>query len=115
MRRVTGSVPLILSILALMLLVTGCPKRPGMSQASAPAPSGAGSAAGAGGPLAAPTNAPSLGSSATPPRPSEFKAGTKITITGRPMKDGTPAATWEYAVRASDGKKFNPREGFAVK
>jgi hypothetical protein len=48
-------------------------------------------------------------------RPSEFKAGTKITITGRPMKDGKPAATWEYAVRASDGKRFNPREGFAVK
>jgi uncharacterized protein DUF6152 len=48
-------------------------------------------------------------------RPSEFPAGTKITITGRPMKDGKPAATWEYAVRASDGKKFNPREGFAVK
>jgi uncharacterized protein DUF6152 len=48
-------------------------------------------------------------------RPSEFKVGTKITITGRPMKDGKPAATWEYAVRASDGKKFNPREGFAVK
>jgi uncharacterized protein DUF6152 len=48
-------------------------------------------------------------------RPSEFKTGTKITITGRPMKDGKPAATWEYAVRASDGKKFNPREGFAVK
>ena len=48
-------------------------------------------------------------------RPSEFKTGTKITITGRPMKDGKPAATWEYAVRTSDGKKFNPREGFAVK
>jgi hypothetical protein len=47
-------------------------------------------------------------------RPSELKAGTKLTITGRPMKDGRPAATWEYAVRA-DGKKFNPREGFAVK
>jgi hypothetical protein len=48
-------------------------------------------------------------------RPSEFPVGTKITITGRPMKDGKPAATWEYAVRASDGRKFNPREGFAVK
>jgi len=47
-------------------------------------------------------------------RPSELRAGTKLTITGRPMKDGRPAATWEYAVRA-DGKKFNPREGFAVK
>ena len=74
MRRVIGSVPLVLSMLALTLLVTGCPKRPGMSQASAPAPSGAGSAAGAGGPVAAATNAPSQGSSATPPRPSEFKA-----------------------------------------
>jgi hypothetical protein len=47
-------------------------------------------------------------------RPSDFPAGTKITITGRPMKDGTSAATWEVAVRG-DGKKFNPREGFLVK
>ena len=47
-------------------------------------------------------------------RPSEFPAGTKLTITGRPMKDGRPAAIWESAVRA-DGKKYNPREGFAVK
>jgi len=47
-------------------------------------------------------------------KPSEFRAGTKVTMTGRPMKDGTPAATWELAVRG-DGKKFNPREGFLVK
>jgi len=47
-------------------------------------------------------------------RPSELPVGTKLTITGRPMKDGRPAAIWEYAVRA-DGKKLNPREGFAVK
>jgi hypothetical protein len=47
-------------------------------------------------------------------RPSEFPIGTKLTITGRPMKDGRPAAIWESAVRA-DGKKFNPREGFAVR
>ena len=47
-------------------------------------------------------------------RPSDFRAGTKVTMTGRPMKNGQPAATWELAVRA-DGKKFNPREGFAVK
>ena len=33
-------------------------------------------------------------------KPSEFPAGTKITITGRPMKVGKAAATWEYAVRA---------------
>ena len=47
-------------------------------------------------------------------RPSEFPVGTKVTITGRPMKDGRPAAIWESAVRA-DGKKYNPREGFAVR
>ena len=28
-------------------------------------------------------------------RPSEFPVGTKLTITGRPMKDGRPAAIWE--------------------
>jgi hypothetical protein len=47
-------------------------------------------------------------------RPSDFPVGTKLTITGRPMKDGRPAAIWESAVRA-DGKKYNPREGFAVR
>jgi hypothetical protein len=47
-------------------------------------------------------------------RPSDFKVGTTIEITGRPMNNGSPAATWEYAVRA-DGKKFEPREGFRVK
>jgi hypothetical protein len=47
-------------------------------------------------------------------RPSEFAAGTRVTMTGRPMKDGRPAAIWEYAVRA-DGRKFDPREGFKVK
>jgi len=48
-------------------------------------------------------------------KPSDFKVGTKITITGNPMRDGQPAAIWLDAVRASDGKKFNPRAGFAVK
>ena len=33
-------------------------------------------------------------------RPSDFKVGTKLTITGNPMKDGTPAAIWVDAVRA---------------
>jgi hypothetical protein len=48
-------------------------------------------------------------------RPSDFKQGTKIKITGNPMRNGEPAAIWLDAVRASDGKKFNPRAGFAVK
>ncbi len=47
-------------------------------------------------------------------RPSEFKPGTKVTMTGRPMRDGRPAAIWVLAVRG-DGKKFDPREGFQVK
>ena len=40
--------------------------------------------------------------------PSDIKAGTKVTMTGHPMKDGRPAATWIKAVRA-DGKEFIPR------
>ena len=46
-------------------------------------------------------------------RPSVFPPGTKVTMTGRPMKDGTPAAIWVMAVK--DGKKYHPRAGFAVK
>src|SRR5215467_15934630 len=38
-------------------------------------------------------------------RPSDLKPGTRLTITGRPMKNGTPAAAWVDAVRA-DGKRF---------
>jgi len=47
-------------------------------------------------------------------RPSDFAAGTKLKITGHPMKDGSPAAAWVEATRA-DGKRFDPREGFKVK
>lgn len=47
-------------------------------------------------------------------RPSEFRPGTKVTMTGRPMKDGRPAAIWVLAVRG-DGKRFDPRAGFQVK
>lgn len=47
-------------------------------------------------------------------RRSDFAPGTKLKITGRPMKDGTPAAAWVNAVRA-DGKTFDPGQGFQVK
>jgi hypothetical protein len=40
-------------------------------------------------------------------RPADFKYGTKLTITGRPMRDGRPAALWLKAVRA-DGAEFYP-------
>src|SRR4030095_11003462 len=38
-------------------------------------------------------------------RPSDFAVGTKLKITGHPMRDGSPAAAWVDAVRA-DGKRF---------
>jgi hypothetical protein len=47
-------------------------------------------------------------------RPSDLAAGTKVKITGRPMRDGSPAAAWVDAIRA-DGKRFDPSEGFRVK
>ena len=47
-------------------------------------------------------------------KPSDLRPGTKLKITGNPMKDGTRAAIWVNAVRA-DGKTFNPRAGFAVR
>jgi len=40
-------------------------------------------------------------------RKSDFSPGTKLTITGHPMRDGRPAATWISAVRG-DGKAFDP-------
>src|SRR5215831_11025992 len=40
-------------------------------------------------------------------RPSDLKPGTKLKITGHPMKDGTPAAMWVEAVR-EDGKVIRP-------
>jgi hypothetical protein len=46
--------------------------------------------------------------------PSDFTPGTKLKITGRPMKNGSPAAVWVDAVRA-DGKRFEPGKGFQVK
>src|SRR6266480_2569485 len=46
-------------------------------------------------------------------RPSDFAPGTKLKITGRPMRDGSPAAAWVDAIR-SDGKRFDPNEGFKV-
>jgi hypothetical protein len=45
---------------------------------------------------------------------STLPPGTKITITGNPMKDGRPAAAWIKAV-LEDGRELNPRAGFVVK
>lgn len=48
-------------------------------------------------------------------RRTDFAPGTKLTITGRPMKDGRPAAIWVEAIRDGDVKRFDPREGFLVR
>jgi len=47
-------------------------------------------------------------------RVNDFSPGTKLTITGHPMKDGRPAAAWINATR-EDGKFFNPRAGFQIR
>jgi len=84
-----GTLHLLLPLLALMLLVTGCPKRPATTAASAPAPTASTVAPAPTPPsmqpapaapstpsspsMAAPaTPAPATAAPATPPRPSEF-------------------------------------------
>jgi peptidoglycan-associated lipoprotein len=86
-----GHLHLLLPLVVLMLFVTGCPKRPATTAASAPAPSGSALAPAAPGapsaPGAAPSRpggpapatpappsaaAPATAAPATPPRPSEF-------------------------------------------
>jgi len=42
-------------------------------------------------------------------RRSDFAPGTKVRITGHPMKDGRPAAAWTKGVRLADGTEFYPR------
>jgi hypothetical protein len=44
-------------------------------------------------------------------RRSDFAPGTKVRITGHPMKDGRPAAAWTKGVRLTDGMEFFPRGG----
>jgi hypothetical protein len=47
--------------------------------------------------------------------PTDFKPGTKLKISGNPMKNGEKEAIWISAVRSADGKKFDPRAGFQIK
>ena len=42
-------------------------------------------------------------------RPGDLTPGTRLTITGHPMRDGRPAAAWTKAVREQDGKEFYAR------
>jgi peptidoglycan-associated lipoprotein len=66
-----------MAMLALAMLVTGCPKRPGTAMTSAPPPSGPGSTGQAAGMVSAATPSPSRGA-ATMPLPSEFAATDRL-------------------------------------
>lgn len=73
MGRLVRTAPVVLSMLALAVLVTGCPKRPGTAITSAPPPSAAGRTAQAAAMVPTTTSSPSRGASTTP-HPSEFAA-----------------------------------------
>lgn len=45
----------------------------------------------------------------------DFLPGTKITITGRPMRNGRKAAYWVTATRLEDGMEFAPARGFVAR
>ena len=47
-------------------------------------------------------------------RKSDFSPGTRLNISGHPMKDGRPAAAWTVATRA-DGAEYIPGSGFQVR
>jgi hypothetical protein len=47
-------------------------------------------------------------------RVKDLVPGTRVTITGHPMKDGRTAGAWIKAVREGDGKEFYPRQGFRI-
>ncbi|MFT5134767.1 MAG: hypothetical protein ACI9SC_003249 [Gammaproteobacteria bacterium] len=42
----------------------------------------------------------------------DFARGTRITISGHPIRDGRNAAYWIKATRLDDGKEFDPSKGF---
>jgi hypothetical protein len=45
----------------------------------------------------------------------DFQRGTKIKITGHPIRDGRNAAYWTKAIRLDDGKEFDPSKGFEAR
>jgi peptidoglycan-associated lipoprotein len=86
---------MLMFLLVLAVMVTGCPKRPGTAMTSAPAPSGSRGVAQATAMVPAATSSASRGSAATP-QPSEFAA------TGN-LKD-VHFDFDKYEIRADDAK-----------
>jgi peptidoglycan-associated lipoprotein len=77
MSKFLRSASVVMSLLGLAVMVTGCPKRPGTAMTAAPAPSGTARSAQAAAMVPASTASPSKGSSTTP-QPSEFAATDKL-------------------------------------
>jgi Family of unknown function (DUF6152) len=48
-------------------------------------------------------------------RKTDLVPGTPVTVTGHPMRDGRPAASWVKATRMTDNKEFVPRAGFVIR
>lgn len=48
-------------------------------------------------------------------RKTDLVPGTPVTVTGHPMRDGRPAASWIKATRMTDKKEFVPRAGFIIR
>lgn len=48
-------------------------------------------------------------------RKTDLVPGTPVTVTGHPMRDGRPAASWIKATRMTDNKEFVPRKGFVIR
>jgi peptidoglycan-associated lipoprotein len=111
-----GHLHLLLPLLALMLLVTGCPKRPATTAASAPAPTGSATAPSAPGPApaspapapapapGAPAPAPAPAAPATPPRPSEFAENANLKDVYFDFD--------KYDIRADDAKTLDGNAGW---
>jgi peptidoglycan-associated lipoprotein len=113
-----GTLHLLLPLLALMLLVTGCPKRPATTAAAAPAPTG--SAMAPASPMqpspAAPSTSPSTAAPAptpaapataapaTPPRPSEFAENANLSDIHFDFD--------KYDIRPDDGKILDANAGW---
>jgi hypothetical protein len=45
-------------------------------------------------------------------RKSDLLHGMTVTVTGNPMRDGQPKATWLKAVRLTDNRELVPMRGF---
>lgn len=48
-------------------------------------------------------------------RKSDLSPGTRVTVTGYPMRDGRPAGVFKKIIRLDDGKIFDPKAGIKLR